>query len=158
VVKVYGQRASGNMSKAIKKAPPSHGSDVMMESAQNTADNKQETKPPSHGYNPVEREGDLAATQEHNGTGSEADADSKMLQRLRQVIDATELLSTQKVILAVIIAESDDEFYCDLGYEEIAARAGVSRRVVATHIPILERSGWIEKQGSSKRYSYRYLK
>jgi DNA-binding transcriptional ArsR family regulator len=126
--------------------------------ARNTADNEQETKPPSHGYNPVEREGDLAATQEHNGTGSEADADSKMLQRLRQVIDATELLSTQKVILAVIIAESDDEFYCDLGYEEIAARAGVSRRVVATHIPILERSGWIEKQGSSKRYSYRYLK
>jgi hypothetical protein len=139
--------ASGNMTKAIKKAPR-EGAQMQQAS--------QETTNPSHGYDPVEREGLDALEQKDNQQA--VDADSKLNERLLQVIHSSELITSQKLILTVVALEEKNKGYCDLTYDQIAEHTSLSRRIIATHMPLLEKAGWLERTQRSRTYSYRFIK
>lgn len=122
-------------------------------------DIEQETQTPSHGYNADDLEGGRAADNEDtNGNGSIAEPESILLQRLRQIMEPNGLSPYQKMILAVIASSTNSDNISELTYDEIGARASLSSRNVATHIPILEKEGWIKRIHNSKSYKYLYLK
>lgn len=116
----------------------------------------QETPNPSHGYDPVLREG-LDASDKISSVAA-TNEDYTLRSNLKKVIDSNELITSQKMILSVLIIQSKNDGYCELTYEEIAAHTALSRRNVATHIPLLEKAGWIRKTKKSKTYMYEFLK
>jgi DNA-binding transcriptional ArsR family regulator len=116
----------------------------------------QETPNPSHGYNAVLREGFSASDKISSVTAT--DEDYTLRTSLKKVIYSNEIITSQKMILTVIILKSKEDGYCELTYDEIAAYTALSRRNVATHIPLLERAGWVEKAKKSKTYRYKFLK
>ena len=122
-------------------------------------DNEQETQTPSHGYNADDLEGGRAAdTEDTNGNGLVAEPESILLRRLRQIMEPNELITSQKMILSILAIKSKDDSFCELTYDEIAHLAALSRRNVATHIPLLEKAGWIKKTKKARTYIYEFLK
>lgn len=116
----------------------------------------QETRTPSHGYDAVEREGVRVDVKESHG--QEAEAESNLLRRLRQVMASTDLIGSQKLILSVILSELKDDASCSLTHERIADCASLSRRLVAQHVPLLVEAGWIKIERKSNNYMYSFVK
>lgn len=116
----------------------------------------QETRTPSHGFDAVKWEGEREAAESRNG--QEAEADSRLLQRLLQVVEATDLIASHKVILAVLIYHLNNKESCDLRYEDLTEQTALSRRVLARYLPELEAKGWIKRTKKMHSYTYEYIK
>lgn len=116
----------------------------------------QERPTPSHGYDAVEWEGVGAAVGKTDS--GKAEQESILLARLRQVMDAPDLIGSQKLILAALLSRLKGEESCILTYDELAGATSLSRRLVATQVPQLVKGGWIKKERESNSYRYWFLK
>lgn len=116
----------------------------------------QETQTPSHGFDAVKWEG-VRVTAEHPD-GQEAGRDSRLSQRLLQVVEADELIASHKLILAVLIYNLHDKENCELRYEDLTRQTALSRRVLARYLPELEQLGWIKRTKNNHTYIYEYVR
>lgn len=116
----------------------------------------QEAQTPSHGFDAVKWEGVGAAAKDSRG--QEAEADSSLARRLLQVVEATDLIASQKLILTVILYHLIGKESCELKYEDIMAHTSLSKRVVTRYLPELENRGWIKRTKKAHSYIYEYIK
>lgn len=145
------------------------GSEEVLKGPSNEDLQSQETRTPSHGFDAVKWEGvrEAASTASQTELATHRDSpategdrpivgDPITSERLLQVVEDRKLIASQKMLLVVVIMEMGGNERISLTYEELAARSGMARRVVAEHIPTLESLGWIKRVKNARSYDYEY--